>query len=442
MKNKNLTYTKIFKFWFPLASTWIMMSLEGPILAAIIARLPNEKINLAAYGIALAFGLILESPIIMIMAAATALIKDRESYTKLRNFTMFLNFAITICILVLLLPQVFSFVGEKLIGLTEPVYSLTYNATMFLLPWPGAIGYRRLYQGVLIVSNKTKFIAYSTIVRLLSNVSTAILLYKFTHLNGAYIGTIALSTGVIFEALAVRIMAHNSIKAIKSKISNEEPLTYKFISKYYYPLALTPFIALSSQPIVTFFLGKSIKALESLAVMPVVYSLTFIFRSIGLSYQEVIIALTNNYPDQKNKIRNFAILLAITTTSLLFLITATPFSNFYFIRLSGLSEELANFAKTPALIMSIMPALTLLLTYQRSEFIMKKVTFPITIGTVIEVGGIITVIYTLINLKLFVGAICAASSFVSGRLMANIYFFIALYFLLRKRNSDTQKETT
>ncbi|MGA1862775.1 hypothetical protein OWM07_07820 [Deferribacter thermophilus] len=434
MNNKQLTYTKIFKFWFPLASTWLMMALEGPILAAIIARLPNEKVNLAAYGIALAFGLILESPIIMIMAAATALIKDKNSYQKIRNFTMMLNFIVTICILILLLPQVFNFIAGKLIGLKEPVYTLTYNATMFLLPWPGAIGYRRLYQGVLIVNDKTKFIAYSTIIRLVSNISTAFLLYKFTIIDGAYIGTIALSTGVIFEALAVRIMAHKSVKEIINRKPTKEQLTYKFISKYYYPLALTPFIALSSQPIVTFFLGKSLKALESLAVMPVVYSLTFIFRSIGLSYQEVIIALTNQYPDFKHKIRNFAIILAITVTSLLYSITATPLSDIYFLKLSGLSYELAEFAKTPALIMSIMPALTLLLTYQRSIFILQKITLPITIGTIIEVLGIIIVISFLIKMKIFVGAICAALAFVSGRLLANIYFHISIFFVKRRKN--------
>ncbi|MGA1845769.1 hypothetical protein [Deferribacter abyssi] len=410
-----------------------MMALEGPILAAIIARSPEEKVNLAAYGIALAFGLILESPIIMIMAAATALIKDNISYKMLRNFTMILNFSITLLFLVLLLPQVFNYIAGTLIGLKDPVYSLTFNSIMFLLPWPGAIGYRRLYQGVLIVSEKTRYIAYSTVIRLLSNISTALLLFFLFPIKGAYIGTIALSTGVVVEAIAVRFLANNSVKQL-IQTYNKEKLTYSFIAKYYYPLALTPFIALSSQPIVTFFLGKSLKALESLAVMPVVYSLAFIFRSLGLSYQEVIIALTSKYPGDFKKIKNFALYLAITTTLLLFIITWTPFSKFYFKILSGLTDELANFAKYPAMIMSIMPALTVLLTFQRSSLILMKSTLPITIGTIIEVSAIIFVISTLISLKIFVGAICAAFAFVLGRLLANFYFF--LVFLLIKKKSQ------
>ncbi|MBC8192482.1 MAG: hypothetical protein H8E18_08885, partial [FCB group bacterium] len=45
---EQLTARKIFKFWLPLAGTWLMMSLEGPFIAAIIARLVDPKFNLAA----------------------------------------------------------------------------------------------------------------------------------------------------------------------------------------------------------------------------------------------------------------------------------------------------------------------------------------------------------------------------------------------------------
>jgi hypothetical protein len=43
-------YRKIFATWWPLAASWILMSLELPALSAVIARLPNPDINLAAYG--------------------------------------------------------------------------------------------------------------------------------------------------------------------------------------------------------------------------------------------------------------------------------------------------------------------------------------------------------------------------------------------------------
>ena len=95
------TLRGIFVFWLPLFATWLMMSVEGPFLAAIIARLAEPKYNLAAYGVAFSFALIVEAPIIMIMSASTALVTNRRSYLMLRNFTNTANGIITVIMLFL-----------------------------------------------------------------------------------------------------------------------------------------------------------------------------------------------------------------------------------------------------------------------------------------------------------------------------------------------------
>ena len=74
--SEQLSYRKIFRFWLPLAATWLMMAAEGPFLAAIIARQAAEELNLAAYGVAYAFAMVAESPVIMLMSASTALCRD------------------------------------------------------------------------------------------------------------------------------------------------------------------------------------------------------------------------------------------------------------------------------------------------------------------------------------------------------------------------------
>jgi len=101
-----LTIKKILKFWLPLAGTWLMMSLEGPFLAALIARLVDPKFNLAAYGVAFSFALIIEAPVIMMMTASTTLVHDYQSLKKLRQFTWILNAMITGIMLILLIPDI------------------------------------------------------------------------------------------------------------------------------------------------------------------------------------------------------------------------------------------------------------------------------------------------------------------------------------------------
>lgn len=81
----HLTYRKIFYFWLPLAATWLMMSVEGPYLAALIARSPEPKFNLAAYGVAYSLALIIEAPIIMIISALVALVRDEYSFKEIKK---------------------------------------------------------------------------------------------------------------------------------------------------------------------------------------------------------------------------------------------------------------------------------------------------------------------------------------------------------------------
>ncbi len=416
----NLSYKKIFLFWIPLASTWFMMSLEGPYISAIIARLPEPKYNLAAYGVAFAIALIVEAPVIMMMSASTALVKCKESYRKLHNFSNALNILVTVGMLVLLIPPIFDFCAYSLLNLENRVAELTYEAIAILLPWPGMIGIRRFYQGILIRNNQTKKVAYGTIIRLLSMSATAFILYSLKKYDGVIVGTAALSAGVIAEAIASRVMVHKTLTKIKL-IDKQEEINYLGITKFYYPLILTSLLSLGVHPFVTFFMGRARMPLESLAVLPVINALVFIFRSVGLSFQEVIIALIGDGFENYKEIKNFSIILGVSVLAMLGFIAFTPLNKLWFGTISGLSDELVEFASTPLKIMTILPALTVLLSFQRSILVASKHTSPITWGTSMEVVGIIITLFILVNWMSYIGVVAAAIAYVVGRFMANGY---------------------
>jgi len=88
---------------------------------------------------------------------------------------------------------------------------------------------------------------------------------------------------------------------------------------------------------------------ESLAVFPVVGSLTFVFRSVCLAYQEVTIALLGPRQEQLVPLRTFAVSLGLVTTACLAVFGLTPFSGVWFETISGLTPDLAAFAILQAL---------------------------------------------------------------------------------------------
>ncbi len=417
-----LRISHLFRFWAPLQATWLMMSLEGPFLAAIIARLPDPKFNLAAYGVAFALAILVEAPVIMMMSASTALVDTAGNYRRLRNFMWMLNIGITVAMLLLLFTPLWDLLIYRGMGLDPRVGHLVRVAMLILLPWPAAIGYRRFYQGLLIRSGLTRRVAWGTLVRLTTMSATALVCWRLTDMAGAWVGAAALSVGVVAEAVASRLMVHATVRRLLQDADPDEtPQSYRAIWDFYLPLALTSTISLAVQPMVTFFMGQARFSLESLAVLPVINSLVFIFRTPGLSFQETAITMLGRSWENFAVVRRFALILGGGATVGLALIALTPLADVWLQRVSGLTPELAGFAHVPLRVLVIIPALSVWLSLQRALCVASRKTGPITWASTLEVVGILTVLFITIRLGDWVGATAAATAFMVGRLASNFY---------------------
>ena len=433
-----LTYPRIAAFWLPLAGTWLMMAAEGPYLAAIIARLDQPTENLAAFGVAFALAIIIEAPVIMLMAASTALVTDAASYAALRRFTYTLAAALTLVQVVAVLPPVFDWLAVSLIGLPPDVARLTHHGLAIMLPWPIAIGYRRFRQGLLIRRHLTRLVTYGTAVRLAAMSAVALAAARVPGLQGVHVGTLALATGVVVEAVASRIMTRGVVAELKAGPSThaavapgaavsrrpDAALTMPAIFRFYLPLAMTSLLAMAVQPAVTFFVGQSRYALESLAVLPVIHGLTFLFRALGLSFQEVGIALFGDRWEQYRPIRNFGWMLAAFAAGGLGLIVFTPLAVVWFEGVSGLSPELAAFALLPAQILALLPAGSVWICFQRAVLVHARQTAPITWAGILEVAVVIALLTITTQVLSWVGAVGAATAILGGR-VAGVVFLLA-----------------
>ena len=418
-----------------------MMATEGPLIAAVIARMPDPTFNLAAHGVTFALAILIEAPVIMLMSAATALVRDRTSFLKLRNFAFALNFLSTAGLLVLLIPSVFNWVTGSLIGLPAEVSSLTYGALWFMLPWPGAIGYRRFLQGVLIRAEKTRLVAWGTVIRLIAMALASLCGFLWLDIPGSWIGAMALGIGVSVEAVAARFMAAPTVRGLLDRKGDLEAtgreISYRDIASFYLPLALTSLIGLTVQPLLTFFMGRSVAPLESLAVFPVVHSLSFFFRSMGLAFQDVAIALMGERLENFRELRRFALTLGGATSLGIALVGFTPLSHVWFVRISGLTPELTAFALIPTRLLVPLPFLSVILSLQRAILVQGRRTTHITVASAVELAAVALVFVSLgwgLNL---VGATAAFAAFLGGRLASNAYLLPSCASVIRTKSRDS-----
>jgi hypothetical protein len=415
-------------------------------------------VNLAAYGVAFAFAMLFESPIIMLMSASVALVADGRSYRMLRNFTGALNAACTALLLVMLIPPLYDAVLTGLLALPTRVADEVYGSLWLLLPWPAAIGFRRFLHGILIRSGRTRLVAYGTVLRLTAMAAAALALSAWTSWKGAYVGAAALSAGVVAEALATAIMAIGTVRYLRAggtlqpggqhtaRAASEaeasaaaeevaaaegaatraltaheaDTLGYGGISRFYFPLALTSLLGLAVQPILTFFMGRAPAPVESLAVFPVVHAISFFFRAPGISLQEVAIALGEGRSQQR-ALNRFGLSLALVSTGAMAILAFTPLADVWFVTISGLSRELASAALAPFRIALLLPPLTVLVSLQQAVLVKERHTRPITIASAVEVGGL-AVLFVALGWGIGIaGAAAAFAGLGGGRIAANLY---------------------
>jgi Na+-driven multidrug efflux pump len=412
-----------------MAGTWLMMSIEGPFVAAIIARLDDPKYNLAAFGIAFAVAILFESPVIMILSASTALVEGPRSFRRLRNFTYVVNAGLTCSMLLLLLTPAWRFVADRWIGLPPEVVELSQTGLLIMTAWPAAIGYRRFYHGLLIRHGLTRLVAYSTLVRLTCMTSSSLLLYARGDLPGTWVGAAALTVGVSAEALASRWMVRRLVRKTLSDpprdAEQDAAVTYRRISSFYLPLAFTSVISLAVQPLVTFAMGHARYSLDSLAVLPAVGAFSFLFRSVGLSFQEVAIALLAEGKQNALPVRRFAARLALGSSLTMALIAFTPLIWIWYRDISNLTAELTSFATLPTRIMTLLPGLSVVVSLQRAILVQARRTVPMTWAGGVEVLCVVLALGLLIEGLDLVGAVAAAIALLLSKAASSLYLMPA-----------------
>jgi len=395
-----------------------MMAAEGPFLAAIIARLAAPKENLAAFAVASSLAWMVESPIIMMLSASNALVRDGVAYRKLRRFSSVLNAAVTAVMLLLVVPPVFRLIAVSAMGLEPGVARLAGQAMFCLVLWPGAIGFRRFYQGILIGHGRPQAVTWGTVIRLSTMAATGLVLALAIKLPGATVGAGALGAGVLAEGAASWAMARPTLRRLRRQTPEEcefgRSLTAGYVVRFYAPLALTSFLSFFINPLTTFFLARGRRPLESLAVLSIVVGLCFIFRTAGIAMQEVVIALVGDGLENRLALRRFGLRVGLLATAGLAVVVFTPLATFWYASVSGLSADLAAFAVLPGALLVLLPFTEAVLSYERGILVKAHRTAPIGAAVAVQLG-VTTAVFALLVLVLrTIGAVSIGPALTAG----------------------------
>ena len=370
---------QVFSAWWPLAASWLLMGLELPAVSAVLARLAEPRIHLAAYGgVVFPLALLIESPIIMLLAASTALARDRDSYRVVRRFMAITAGSLTALHALVAFTPLYDLVVVGLLGVPLDIREPARIGLRIMLPWTFSIAYRRTLQGVLIRFGHPRAVSIGTAVRLSSNVVVLAIGYAIGHLPGIVVGTLAVATGVVSEAVYATIRARPVLREQVWKAPPPaEPLTMARFFRFYLPLSVTPLILFLAMPLSSAAMSRMPRPLDSLAVWPVVGGLVFTLRSVGFALNEVVVALIER-SGAVPVLRRFAFVLAATTSSLLLLLAITPLGGLWFGRVAALAPDLQALARAGLWVAIALPGLSALQSLYQGAIVHSHHTRGVT----------------------------------------------------------------
>ncbi len=398
------TLGKIYRTWWPLAASWLLMALELPSISAVMARLPDPQIHLAAWGgVVFPVALIVEAPVIMLLAASTALSREHGTFRRVRGYMMWAGGILTGLHILIAFTPLYDLMVVRLMRPPAEIVEAARMGLRLMTPWTWSIGYRRFNQGVLIRFGHPEAVTVGTAIRLSADAAILGAGLLLRSVPGVVIAGCAVSAGVISEAVYSGLRLRPVLREEMPGADPARPIDLRSFLHFYTPLAMTSLMMMLTLPLGSAAASRMPRPLDSLAAWPALAGIVFIFRSLGMAYNEVVVARLEQ-PGAYRNLRRFAVLLAAGVTASLALIAGTPLAGVWFSGVSGLPPGLAAVGRSAMWASLPIPAFTVLQSWFQGALVHARrtrpvteaiglnlaavaVIFPIAIGLLAESGG-------------------------------------------------------
>ena len=371
----------MFSTWWPLACSWVLMGLEMPMFLAAVSRLSGSEPNLTRENFA-AFNTVvypvsmtIEGPIVMLLAASTALVVDRVRYRQLRRFTIGAALVLTLVHALVAFTPLYDQIARDWIGLDAASLEPGRIGLRIMLPWTAMIAYRRFLQGILIRHGHSGAVGTGTLIRLIANGSVLAAGLAYGTVDGIVLGASAIVVGVTAEAVYAILRARPVLDQLALVDPTVERLSARAFTTFYLPLALIPSITLAMQPITAAAIWRLPEAERSSAAWGAVYSLIFLFRALGFAFQEVVVTFEHHPNGGSAALRRFALRLAGISAVTCAVVAWTPLGRLiWFEAILELPPELSAIAAMALPFGVVLPTLAVLQNWLQGRLVAEKRT--------------------------------------------------------------------
>ena len=278
----------------PLSLSDAAMALADPLLAITLSRLPAPTTQLAALGVVKAVAVLLESPIIMVLHASTALGSRRPSREALRRFVVILASLLTVVLLLLSLPAPYAWLSRSVYNLSEDLADAAHLPLLLMCLWPALIAWRRIHQGHLILQGRGRAMGSASLARL---GTLALLLFGGSQMGfmGATVGALALMGGLVVETYLVYRWSRQEDVSERPP-ATPLPETVPAVAVYYAPLALNMLLMWGGRAVLVAILARAVDSKLALAAWAASWGFVILIANLTRMVQQLVIKYALTVP--------------------------------------------------------------------------------------------------------------------------------------------------
>lgn len=327
----------------------------------------------ATFLVLMGLALWIESPVIDLLATSTTLCRDRQSFTVISRFVLWLMIWCTVVHAAIALTPLYDFVTVRVLSVPPEVRQLLRTPLALMIPWSACIGWRRYRQGLLIRSGRTRAVGFGTAIRMGTMAVVGFGLFLTKRLSGTELAAISLIASVFAEALFAHFVSRQAVRELPEDEGMH--LEMSKLLRFHLPLTATTMLTLATLPIVSAAVAKSQGPVVQMAAWQVTTTLLWMHRTVVFALPEVIITL---YKDSETvaKLRTFCLAVGAVASGILGLLWITRLDVAFFMKAVGANATTADTAHFALGLCILFPFIGALQSYARGMLTVHHLTMP------------------------------------------------------------------
>lgn len=324
-------YGDMFRFYWPLMATNILMMFTHSVISNAAARSFNPVVAMAGYSAAYGVGQFLDSVNFAAGRMCLTYTRGQKSYKVVLRATQILVLGSTLSFLALVATPLSRIILGDLLGLKGDVYQHTVESLWVMTIFPFVDGLRQVYQSQIILKKKTIWMTANMGLRVVCMLVTAAFLPVLWPRGP--VGACILMSGVGLEGVLSYFAVKKGIPSLELEPENAVP-TIGQVLAFSMPLIVAGLVQNLGRPMITAALSRTLNPDLTLAGYQVALSFSYIFASVTYSvYQAVLVYVRDR--DSYQQVKTFCFSVGAAFTLIMLIFTLPGVGDQVFTRLIG-----------------------------------------------------------------------------------------------------------